>query len=102
MAQSDLYFYSDTSLNTDDVDHMAAYEGVGDLGSDSSLCCRNWNKGEYILAWEDLVNGGDKDYTDFVVMVESVSPAPEPATMLLFGTGIAGLFGVTKRRKMKK
>ncbi len=29
----------------------------------------------------------------------STSPVPEPATMLLFGTGIAGLAGVARRKK---
>ena len=43
---------------------------------------------------------GQVDF-DNVRLDAKVAPVPEPATMLLFGTGLAGLAGTRIRRKKK-
>jgi hypothetical protein len=89
-CQNGGFWYSDTSLNSDGMDHMYAYQGEGDTVRLPGGTEGPWTDTEYVLAWEDLViNGGDEDYNDFVVMVESVEPIPVPGALLL------GLLGLT-------
>jgi hypothetical protein len=80
-------FYSETARNTDAVDHMYAY---GPLGGNFP--------GEYIMAWEDTLGGGDLDHQDFVATVQDITPVPLPTAVWLLGSGLIGLAGVARRR----
>jgi len=93
-------FYSDTDLNADGVDHMVAYQGKSiDTIDLPSTLPGLWSSNEYIMAWEDLYDGGDTDYNDFVLITESVNPIPEPSILALLGIGFMGF--VRRRNKDK-
>lgn len=85
-------FYSQKSLNSDDVQHVWStdYAG-GDYGLP---------KGTYV-GFEDWAKGGDRDYNDLTFVfnaVPSIAAAPEPATWLMMILGF-GLVGHALRRK---
>lgn len=84
-------YYSHASLNSDGFDHLAVYETFGQGGVTNGY--------DLVLAWEDLHNGGDKDFTDMVIGVNDVS-VPEPGTLALLGLGLAGL-GLARKRQAR-
>lgn len=82
--------------NPDGLDHMVTWQITG--GGNEYL------HGAFVIAWEDLEGGGDRDFNDLVLLVKgdvAIAPVPVPAALWLFGSGILCLVTATRQRRTR-
>ncbi len=104
-TQNAISRFTEDDENSDGKNYVATYllgDGVAwDTGANGGdLTGGN----DWLLAFESnaWATGEARDFNDAVFIVEDMDAVPEPATMLLFGTGLAGLAGLRRKKGQKK